>query len=201
MKKAIILSLGLILSLGIVAQKGYKVGDMVRGFKLKNIDGEIFSPSQFKKAKGYVVIFTCNHCPYSVAYEDRIIAIDKKYKKLGYPVIAINPNDSTIVPEDSWSKMIERAEKKNFTFPYLLDEHQTVYKSFGATRTPHVFVLSRGDMGIKVEYIGAIDDNHTDPSKVKTKYVENALNALIDGKKPDPEFTKAIGCTIKAKKD
>lgn len=201
MKKALIMALGLIFSVSVFAQNGYKVGDMARGFKLKNLEGEMISLSNFKKAKGYVVIFTCNHCPYSIAYEDRIIALDKKYKELGFPVIAINPNDSTIAPDDSWSKMKERAIEKEFTFPYLLDEHQEVYKQFGATRTPHVFVMSRGDEGAKVEYIGAIDDNYADASKVKTKYLENALDKLLAGEKPDPDFTKAIGCTIKAKKD
>lgn len=201
MKRAFIITIGLLFSLGIFAQNGYKVGDMAQGFKLKNIDGEMFSLSQLKSAKGYIIIFTCNHCPYAVAYEDRIIAIDKKYKELGYPVVAVNPNDSTIAPDDSYSKMIERAEQKGFTFPYLLDADQSVFKRFGATKTPHVFVMSRGDEGPKIEYIGTIDDNYADASKVKVKYLEDALDALLAGKKPDPNFTKAIGCSIKFKKE
>jgi peroxiredoxin len=200
MRKAIIIVIGLLFSISVFAQKGYKVGDMAKGFELKNLKGEMFSLNQIKNAKGFVVIFTCNHCPYAVAYEDRILAIDKKYKKLGYPVVAVNPNDSTIAPEDSWSKMKVRAQEKGFTFPYLLDEEQTVYKRFGATRTPHVYVMNKGDEGPTIEYIGAIDDNYADASKVKEKYLENALDALLEGKKPKPNFTKAIGCTIKTKK-
>ena len=200
MKQVLILALGLILSMGAIAQKGYKVGDVAKGFELKGLDGKMMSLESMTEAKGYIVIFTCNHCPYSVAYEDRIIALDKKYKKLGYPVIAVNPNDTTIVPEDSWTKMKERAAEKGFTFPYLIDEDQTVYKRFGATRTPHVFVLNRGHEGMTVEYIGAIDDNYGDPDKVKKKYLEDAVDALLEGDKPIENFTKAIGCTIKAKK-
>ncbi|MCF8372430.1 MAG: thioredoxin family protein [Bacteroidales bacterium] len=201
MKRAFIITIGLLFTLSTFAQTGYKVGDMARGFELKNIDSEMFSLRQFKSAKGYVIIFTCNHCRYAKAYEDRIIAIDQKYKKLGYPVVAVNPNDSTIEPDDSYSKMIERATEKGFTFPYLLDADQSVFKRFGATKTPHVFVMSRGDEGLKIEYIGTIDDNYADASEVKVKYLENALDALLAGEKPDPNFTKAIGCSIKYKKD
>ncbi|HLO91715.1 MAG TPA: thioredoxin family protein [Lentimicrobium sp.] len=197
MKKSLIISLlALFASINLFAQ-GYKVGDIASDFKLKNIDGKMVSLADYKDAKGYIVIFTCNHCPFSVAYEDRIIALNNKYAPLGYPVIAINPNDPIIVPEDSYEKMIVRAKEKNFTFPYLFDEGQKVLPLYGATRTPHVYLLEKTAKGNKVAYIGAIDDNHQDASAVKENYVENAIEALRSGKQPAINFTKAIGCSIK----
>ena len=179
---------------------GYEVGDKAQDFKLKNVDGKWVSLSDYSDAKGFIVMFTCNHCPYVIAYEDRIIELDKKYAPLGYPVITINPNDVTVSPGDSFDKMQERAKNKGFTFPYLYDEKQEVYPVFGATRTPHVYILSKKDGGMFVEYIGTIDNNYEDASKVTEKYVESAVNALLDGKKPLVTNTRAIGCTIKVKK-
>src|SRR5690606_34894199 len=112
---------------------GYKIGDMATDFKLKNIDGKLVSLADYKDAKGYIVIFTCNHCPYAKAYEDRIVALDKKYKKLGFPVIAINPNNPGKQPEDSFENMKVRAKEKGFSFPYLIDEGQKIYPQYGAT--------------------------------------------------------------------
>lgn len=201
MKKMTILLTALLIGNILLAQKGYKPGDKAMDFKLKNIDGKMLSLSDYKKAKGFIVIFTCNHCPYSVAYEDRIIALDKKYKKLGYPVIAVNPNDSTLNEADSYSKMIVRAKEKGFTFPYLLDASQDVFKTYGATRTPHVFVLEKVKKKLIVRYIGAIDNNYKSADEADQKYVESAVDALLEGKMPDPNFTKAIGCSIKYKKD
>jgi peroxiredoxin len=182
-------------------ESGYKVGDRVEDFKLKNIDGKMVSMSDYKDAKGLIVIFTCNHCPFSIAYEDRIIDIHKRYATKGYPVIAINPNDAKVQPEDSFDKMKERAKKKKFPFAYLHDETQEIAKRFGATRTPHVYLLSKKENEYIVEYIGAIDDNSNEPQNVKTKYLENALNELIEAKPVSQNLTKAIGCTIKWKKD
>lgn len=118
---------------------GYEVGDMAADFSLKNVDGTMVSLSDFDSAKGFLVIFTCNTCPYAQAYEDRIIALDAKYKPQGVPVIAINPNNPSAKPGDSFAKMKERAAEKGFTFPYLFDEGQKIYPQYGATRTPHVF--------------------------------------------------------------
>lgn len=189
-----------LLAFGLQAQDGYKVGDEAADFKLKNVDGEMVSLSDYEDAKGYVVIFTCNHCPYAIAYEDRIIELDKKYKKLGYPVIAINPNDETIVPGDSYEGMVKRAEEKSFTFPYLRDKTQEVANTYGAQRTPHVYVLNKEDGNLMVRYIGTIDDNYKDASAVTKTYLADAIDALADGGNPDPEFTKAIGCSVKRKK-
>lgn len=179
---------------------GYVVGDKADGFSLKNIDGKVVSLDDFPDAKGFIVIFTCNHCPYAVAYQDRIIALDEKYKTKGYPVIAINSNDAVTVPGDSYDGMVERAREKGFTFPYLHDEMQEVAKTYGATRTPHVFILQKNNQGLVVKYIGAIDDNYQDESAVTKTYVSDAIESLLAGKNPDPDFTKAIGCTIKWKK-
>lgn len=210
MKKIILPILGLLAVAAVVtaftfkskptATTGYEVNDAAADFKLKNIDGKMVSMADFKDAKGFIVIFTCNHCPYAKAYESRIIALDKKYKNLGYPVIAINPNDPVVNEEDSYEKMQVRAKEKGFTFPYLFDEGQKVYPQFGATKTPHVYILQKSGTENIVKYIGAIDDNHEDEDAVKNKYVESAIDNLMAGKDPSPEKTKAVGCGIKAKK-
>lgn len=182
-----------------LAESGYSVGDMATDFSLKNIDDQMVSLSDYDEAKGFIVIFTCNHCPFSVAYEDRIIALDKKYKEQGYPVIAINPNDPEVNPDDSFELMKVRASEKGFTFPYLFDEGQEIYPQYGATKTPHVYILEKTDAGNRVAYIGAIDDNSKEPENVTEKYVENAVDALLNGNQPEVTETVAIGCSIKFK--
>ena len=179
--------------------QGYKVGDEATDFKLKNIDGKMVSLNDYKDAKGFIVIFTCNHCPYAIAYEERIIALDKKYKALGYPVIAINPNDPEVQPQDSFDLMKERAKSKGFTFPYLIDEGQKIYPKYGAQRTPHVYILKKEGKKNIVKYIGAIDNNYKNANDADQKYVENALDALLKGQDPEVKSTVAIGCTIKTK--
>ncbi|GAA4767839.1 MULTISPECIES: thioredoxin family protein [Flavobacterium] len=177
---------------------GYQVGDVATDFSLKNVNDKMVSLKDFKDAKGFVVIFTCNHCPFAKAYEDRIIAIDKKYKSLGYPVIAINPNNPDVQKEDSFDLMKKRAKEKGFTFPYLFDDGQKIYPQYGATKTPHVYLLQKTSKGNIVKYIGAIDDNYSDESAVKTKYLENAINSLLKDEEIAVKTTKAIGCSIKA---
>jgi peroxiredoxin len=176
---------------------GYQIGEQVEDFNLKNVDGQTVALKNYKNAKGYLVIFTCNHCPYAKMYEDRIIALHKTFEAKGYPVVAINPNDPTIQPDDSFEKMQERAKEKNYQFAYLFDETQDVAKKFGATKTPHVFLL---DANKKVQYIGAIDDNAQDASQVSKKYVEDAITALEKGETIATNATKAVGCSIKWKK-
>ncbi len=193
-----ILGLFVLASFGIQAQ-GYQIGDQAKDFKLKNVNGKQVSLADYKDAKGFIVIFTCNHCPYSVAYEDRIIETDQKYKAKGYPVIAINPNDPELYPVDSYDNMIIRAKEKSFTFPYLFDETQEIYKRFGATKTPHVFILSNKAGKYTVEYKGAIDNNYKDASQASSHYIDDAVEALLQGKKPELTETKAIGCGIKTK--
>ncbi len=186
----------LCISLLAFVEGGLKVGDTAPDFKLKNIDGKEMSMADFDQAKGFIVVFTCNTCPYSVMYEDRIIAANNKYAPMGYPVIAINPNDVNRRPGDSFAEMKARAKEKGFNFPYLYDSTQEVATAYGATRTPHVYLL---DKARTVQYIGAIDNNASEASEVTEDYLAEAIAAMEAGKKPDPNFTKAVGCTIKWK--
>ncbi|MEL6923503.1 MAG: thioredoxin family protein [Bacteroidota bacterium] len=176
---------------------GYKVGDTADDFKLKNIDGEMVSLTDYSDSKGVIVVFTCNTCPYAVAYEDRIIDLHKTFADKGYPVVAINPNDPSIKAGDSFAEMKVRATDKNFPFEYLFDEGQTIFPKFGATKTPQVYLLNKDRV---VKYIGAIDDNSQDATAVKVKYVQNAIEAMEKGEEPNPAFTKAVGCSIKTTK-
>ncbi len=176
----------------------YVVGDKVENFSLRNVDGRYISLDSYPDAKGFIVIFTCNHCPYAQLYEQRIINLHRKYEPKGFPVIAINPNDPDLFPDDSFEEMIKRANERNYPFAYLCDSAQSVYPKFGANRTPHVFVLNKNWV---VRYIGAIDDNAETASAVKQKHVESAVNAMLRGERPNPDFTRAIGCTIKRKRE
>lgn len=176
--------------------EGYKPGDKAEDFRLKSVDGKMYSMSDYKDAKGFIVVFTCNHCPFAKKYEDRIIELANKYKSKGYMLLAINPNDPSVQPEDSYALMQKRAKEKGFGFPYLFDEGQKVYPKYGATKTPHAFLL---DKSLTVKYVGAIDDNVEDADAVKEKYLENAIAALENKKNPSPSVTKAIGCSIKTK--
>ncbi len=197
MKKLIFIFAFAVTAISMVSAQGYKVGDKATDFRLKNVDGNYVSMSDYPEAKGFVIIFTCNHCPYAVAYEDRIIELDSKYRPKGFPVIAINPNDPAAEPRDSYELMQVRAREKGFTFPYLFDDGQKVYPVYGATRTPHIYLLNRVGSDLVVAYIGAIDDNYRDASAVEDPFLANAIDALLAGQKPDPDFTRAIGCTIK----
>lgn len=183
-----------------VPSTGYKVGDKAIDFNLKNVNDKEVSLAGLTSAKGFIVVFTCNHCPYAVAYENRIIALDKKFASLGYPVVAINPNDEIAYPDDSFENMKKRANQKGFTFPYLRDESQQIAKTYGATKTPHVYILKKDGKDFIVKYIGAIDDNSQDSSAVKEKYVETAINHLLKEEELTVTSTKAIGCSIKWKK-
>jgi len=158
------------------------------------------SYDDYPDAKGFIVIFTCNTCPFAVASEDRIIALDQKYKPKGYPVIAINPNDPEVQPDDTFELMQQKAKDKGFTFPYLYDTSNTVYATYGATKTPHVYLLQKEDDQRIVKYIGAIDDNVRNGDAVKNQFLANAIDQLLAGKEVSVTETKAIGCSIKQKK-
>lgn len=197
MKKVILF---LAASTSILFAQSYKIGDQVKDFSLKNIDNKMIGMKDYADAKGYIVIFTCNHCPFAKAYEQRIMDLDKKFRPLGYPVLAINPNDPAIVPDDSFENMVKTSNEKGYTFPYLLDDTQQTAKAFGATKTPHVFIIRKQNDKFILEYMGGIDNNADDASKADKKYVEDAVNALLNGNKPSVKETKALGCTIKWKK-
>ncbi|MFN8923172.1 MAG: thioredoxin family protein [Sphingobacteriia bacterium] len=175
--------------------KGYQVGDKVRDFELENVDGKLVKLADYGDKKALVVIFTCNHCPYSKAYENRIIQLQKEYGEVA-PVLAINPNAPT-VEDDSYEQMKTRAREKGFTFPYLLDADQAVAQRFGAERTPHTYLLKRVGKEWVVAYTGAIDDNAGDEEGVQKSYLADAIEAVAAGKAPEQPNTKAIGCTIK----
>jgi len=200
MKKLLLLAAAFVSLSAFTPDAGYKVGDKATDFSLKNVDDKMVTLADYKDAKGFIIVFTCNHCPFSIKYEDRIIALDKKFKTKGYPVVAINPNDAVAHPEDDFENMKKRAKEKKFTFPYLRDETQQIATAYGAARTPHVFVLQKEAGALVVKYIGAIDDNSDSEKEVKEKYVESAVQALLAGKPVSPDYTKAIGCTIKWKK-
>lgn len=163
-------------------------------FNLPGVDGKNHSLSEFKDKKALITVFSCNHCPYVQAYEDRLIDIQKDYGPKGAQVVAINSNESDNYPEDSFENMAARAKMKKFNFPYLRDESQNVARSYGATHTPHIFLFDqRGDL----RYTGKIDDNWQEPSKVQRRYLREALDALLAGKPISEPETFAIGCTIK----
>lgn len=176
---------------------GYSVGDKAMDFNLKSVDGSMVSMAANADNKGYIVIFTCNTCPYSVAYEDRIIDLQTKYAPKGFPVIAINPNDPIVKPGDSFEEMQVRAKEKKFNFPYVFDATQEITLAYGATNTPHVYVVEKVSSDYMIRYIGAIDNNSKDASAATKKYVESAVDAVLAGKEVTTTSTKAIGCTIK----
>lgn len=180
-----------------IQAQGLQIGDVAPDFNIVNIDDKPVSLADYEEAQGYVVVFTCNHCPYALMYEDRLIELHSKYATLGYPVIAINPNDPAANEEDSFELMKVRAKEKAFPFVYLFDDGQKVYPQYGATKTPHVYLL---DKSLTVQYIGAIDDSPRDASAVEETFLTNAIDALIKGQSPNPTTTKAIGCSIKTKK-
>ncbi|MBI1768699.1 MAG: thioredoxin family protein [Bacteroidetes bacterium] len=198
MKSLVILCFSL-MAMALRPEGGYDVGDTVSDFKLKNVDGQMVSLSDFKGAKGFIVIFDCNTCPMSKAYNSRIIELNKKFSSQGFPVIAINPNSAKVSEGESYDKMVAYAKSHNYDFPYLYDDSQETVRKFYPTNTPHVFVLNKISNQLKVAYIGAIDNNSRDGSKADKHYVEDAVNDLLVGKSVATPKTRAIGCSIKWK--
>ena len=172
-------------------------GDTAPGFHLKNVDGQMISPEDYPDAKGFIVVFTANTCPVAKQYEDRLIALGKKYNSGSYPLLAINANIPGLLGGDSYKNMQERAKEKGFSFPYLLDEGQKVTNQYGARVTPHVFLLQREGAALKVVYTGAIDNDTQDINPEKTLYVEDAIASLEAGEEIKVPSTKAIGCSVK----
>ena len=181
-----------------VFEGGYAVGDEATDFHLKDVSGSFVSLSDFPEAKGFIVVFTCNTCPFAIANQQRIMELDKKFKSKGFPVIAINPNNPEVQPGDSFEAMQELAAEKGFTFPYLFDDDQEIYPQFGAVKTPHVYLLQKENDALIVKYIGAIDDSARDEATVTKHYLEDAVMALLYGAEVPVTSTKAIGCAIKA---
>jgi peroxiredoxin len=168
----------------------------INDFSLKNIDGKMVSLSDYLEAKGFVIIFTCNHCPFAKLYPDRLNKLNEKYKKLGVPLIAISSMDTISYEEDTYIKMIQKAKKENFKFPYLYDADQSIAKLFGAQKTPHAFVIWKNGSHFEIKYSGAIDDNGMHPKQVKNEYIGLAVDELLVGKQVTLKETMTIGCQI-----
>jgi peroxiredoxin len=165
--------------------------------KMKGVDGKEVSIADVEGKKGTLVIFTCNACPYVKAWEERIVALGNEYSAKGIGVIAINSNDPAIVAEDSFEVMQKRAAERKMGFPYVADASSEVARAFGATRTPEAFLF---DAAGKLVYHGAVDDNHKEPEKVEKRYLKDALAAVAGGAAVPVAESKAIGCSIKFKK-
>lgn len=191
----------LMLGINAKAQKGYQIGDIASDFSLKSTTEKNVSLSSYQNAKGYIVVFTCNTCPVSKAYQDRIEALNKEFSAKGYPVIAINTNDPITSPGDSFEKMQAVVKIKNISYAYLEDPNHVYTKMYGASKTPHTFVLQKTAKGNEVVYIGAIDNDQQEENSDRDDYVKSAVNSLLKGEKPKVATTKAIGCSIKWKKD
>lgn len=179
--------------------KGYNLGDAVANFHLKGVDGRTVSLTDYKAQKGLIVVFTSNHCPFSKTYEDRLIALDRKFAPQGYPVLAIMPNDPLAYEEDSFENMKTRAQNKAYPYAYTIDETQSTARTFGATRTPQVYVLKQTGGQFILEYVGTIDDNPQDSASVQRRYVDEAVSNLLAGRPVQSPMTKPIGCAIKWK--
>ena len=165
-------------------------------FRLPDISGKVVSISDFADSPLLLIIFSCNHCPYVQAYEERIKKLQKDFRKDGLQIVAINANDADQYAEDSFEEMKKRAEEKQFNFLYLRDESQETAKAFGAAFTPELFLFNAGR---KLIYTGKIDDNWREPKKVQTKYLQNAVEEYLRGEEISVPETYAIGCTIKWK--
>jgi len=173
------------------------IGSRIVSFKLKNVDGKMVSTDELSKGKqATVIVFSCNHCPYVQAWEDRMIQSGKAYGPQGVAFALINANDPVKYSEDSYPEMIKRAKNKGYPFPYLHDEDQSVARAYGATRTPEVFLFDA--QGI-LRYHGRIDDNYEDPKKVRSQDLKDALEAVMAGRAPSVSETPIVGCTIKWK--
>ena len=182
----------LFISMGFVVEKTTTIND----FKLKNVDGNLVSLSDYAEAKGFIILFTCNHCPFAKLYPKRLNALNEKYKKLGVPLIAISSTDTIQYEEDTFIEMVNYSKKEKFNFPYLYDAEQKVAKHFNAQKTPHAFVIWKENQNWVIKYSGAIDDNGMKPEEVKTPFVANAIDALLSNKKVNTAETKSIGCQI-----
>ncbi len=170
------------------------LGDRAPDFSLPGVDNRTYTLDGLADKAVIVVVFSCNHCPYVQAYEDRLVAIQCDYAARGVHVVAINSNDDVNYPEDSLENMVKRAKAKGFNFPYLRDSSQAVARAYGATHTPQLFVF---DQQRRLRYTGKIDDNWQKPDAVSRRYLREALEAILEGSDPDVGTTQAIGCTIK----
>jgi|APTNR8051073442_1049403.scaffolds.fasta_scaffold00042_76 peroxiredoxin len=172
------------------------IGSPAPDFHLPDVDGKTHSLASLSTGPLLVLNFTCNHCPYAQAYEDRFMALVREFGPVGISFAAINPNDATSYPDDSLANMKKRATARGFNFPYLCDDSQVVARDYGAVCTPHLFVVARGT----IAYEGRIDDSWKDPAAAKAHDLRDALVALLAGNPPPRPRTPPMGCSIKWKK-
>jgi len=172
------------------------IGDVAPAFNLPATDGRNYSFDDTAGEKAAVIMFWCNHCPYVIPNQQRIIEMQAQYAGRGVKFAAISANRADTYPEDSFESMKARAEQMGYNFPYLHDESQAVARAYGAQRTPEVYVF---DAEGKLRYHGRIDDNHEDVSRAHHHDLRDAIEAVLAGKASDPAETGAYGCTIKWK--
>jgi peroxiredoxin len=189
-------SVGLAQTNSVADSSTIKQDAIVQPFSLKSVSGEFVGMSTYPEAKGMIVVFTCNHCPFAKLYPERMNELHRKYAPKGIPLLAISSTDTVLFEEDGFAEMQKVAQQQGFVFPYLFDAEQTVVQDFGAQKTPHAFVLARSEEGWKIVYSGSIDDNGADPSAVKHRYVEDAVKSVIKHKKVKVANTSSIGCFI-----
>lgn len=163
-------------------------------YKLANIDGQSTSLKQLHKENGLLVVFSCNTCPFVIGWEDRYPQLSEICSENKVGMVAVNSNQAKREGDDSLEEMKKHAHEKNYNFSYVVDQNSELANAFGATKTPQCFLF---DKDLRLVYTGAIDDNMDDASKVKHRYVENAIAQMRQGRQPDPSTTRAIGCSIK----
>lgn len=174
---------------------GIAVGELAPRFELPDTEGNRHTLEDALSAPATVVVFTCNHCPYALAWHDRIASAARDYADRGVRFLAINSNDSERYPADSYEAMRERVRKEDWPMPYLHDESQEVAAGFGARVTPDLFVL---DGEGRVRYRGAPDEDYADPAK-NAAWLRDALEDLLAGRDPARSETEPVGCSIKWK--
>ena len=190
-KKSILLPVIFVL-IGITTNAQKTVSD----FSLKSTDSKWESLAEYPDAKGFIIVFICNHCPFVGRYADRLNALNKKYAPLGIPLLAINSIDTLIFADETFAKMIDYAKEKKYTFPYLCDENQSVARNFSAKKTPHAFVIWKEKSEWVIEYNGSLDDNGAESSKITHAYISEAIENLLAGEKVSIPVTNSIGCEI-----
>ena len=194
-----LLMLLLALRFVVLPAQSLHTGGTVPGFALKNVDGKMVSLADYQQAKGFIIVFTCNHCPFARLYTQRLNDLARQYGPKGFVLLAVNSSDNVLLQGESFGKMVEQARSQHYSFPYLQDAEQTVARSFGANRTPQAFVLLKENGKLVIKYEGAVDDNGAEAAQVAHHYLADALNNLLNSKPVAVTDTKAVGCAIKFK--
>lgn len=197
-RSILILFIPLLFGLSSFKEKEVKksvIGKSISKIELLNVDGSMYNIDSTKGAKGFMVVFTCNHCPFAKLYPERLNALHRKFEKLGVPLIAINSMDSIVYEEETFSLMRSKSAESKFEFAYLQDGQQLVGKEFGAEHTPHAFVIWKVENKWVIKYSGAIDNNGENPA-LATPYLANVVSELLDNKTITLQETESFGCRI-----